>query len=138
MRKTRFSPNNQDSAFFVCWFCYSIYESEWEFLAQRTDFSHFSEKWLYIYIVLLFFNPLFICCFFLPERIFKHCNLTARGCLGSLKGLQKWKVQTICDRSCIPLLFLGWSERKVATSWSLKSFWGPIFLKLFSKLELLR
>ena len=91
-----------------------------------------------IYIVLTILRPPLPCCFFVPERIFKHCDLTARGCLGSVKGLQKWKVQMICDRSCIPLFFLGWSERKVATSWSLKSFWRPKFLKRSFKKQLPR
>ena len=55
--------------------------------------------------------------FFVPERICKLCNLTARGWLWSSNGLQKWKAEAICDRSCIPLFSLGWSERKVRAFW---------------------
>ena len=41
--------------------------------------------------------------------------LAAQGCLGSLKFMQKWKVQTICDRSYAAWFSRGRSESKVMT-----------------------
>ena len=55
--------------------------------------------------------------FFYLREFFKLSALTARGWLWSSNVLQKWKAEAICDRSCIPLFSLGWSERKVRAFW---------------------
>ena len=52
------------------------------------------------------------------EKKIPNCvplRFTAQGCLWSLKLLQKWKVQTICDRSCAACFSRGRSESKVVT-----------------------
>ena len=79
------------------------------------------------------------------REFFKLCNLTARGCLWSSNGLQKWKAEAICDRSCIPLFSLGWNERKVRAFWigqrkSLRSKISSFFfsLKIQWKWKILR
>ena len=55
--------------------------------------------------------------FFTWENLANFVIFTARGWLWSSNGLQKWKAEAICDRSCIPLFSLGWNERKVRAFW---------------------
>ena len=58
-------------------------------------------------------------------------DLWAQECLCSLKLLQKWKVQTICDRSCVPCFSQGCILRKDMTDQSHKYvmaiFWRAHF-----------
>ena len=48
-----------------------------------------------------------------------HLPLPGQGCLQSQKGLQKWKLQTICDRNYAAMFSQSRSGRKVTTNQSL-------------------
>ena len=70
---------------------------------------------------------------FLSLREFcKLCNLTARGWLWSSNGLQKWKAEAICDRSCIPLfLWDGMSEKLEHFESANENVWDQKFHRVF-------